>query len=462
MARIQTNSVNNLSMLMPSLFTALGRVIRQDDIPIQTFWRMFRTNETVRSGILYIIYSVLAKLGEYTHEDKKIEEFIKNQWERMDTTLPEIALQTLLGLVTGFSVGEMCIESADGKYQLYDYQFIPPWEVELNIYDSGKWKNRISSITQRSRLGGQYPIDMNRAVLFTHNGFFGNVYGESMLRCAFYPWYMIDSLLPYWGTALEQHGKPVWLGKVGSGAIDVTDPVTGNKISSLDYMLELLRTIRDESVVACSGDDDIKNISPPVGFSRDFLQAVEYLGKMIYRALMLPSLVADNSTNTGSWALGEVHWKTWALSLDYIRNSLVECLLNQPIRRLITWNIGPQKNWGTFAVKSFDPNIAEILSRSFQNMTNSGFLDPSNQDDWDYVREAIGLPKRKLEVEKPVTNPIAEAKKIGVKEPGQEEGEGEDESSQAQDEGEKKTAQRESFIRSLMAGIEERKEQVFA
>ena len=55
-----------------------------DSLPMSEYEKMYNTDETVFSGVEFLVMAALSRMGEYTHENPEIEEFVQKQLVDMD------------------------------------------------------------------------------------------------------------------------------------------------------------------------------------------------------------------------------------------------------------------------------------------------------------------------------------------------------------------------------------------
>jgi hypothetical protein len=81
------------------------------------------------------------------------------------------------------------------------------------------------------------------------------------------------------------------------------------------------------------------------------------------------------------------------MAAQRLRDQLVDCILDQVVRRLIIWNFGPQEEWGDFQMDELDPATAKIMSEIFASAVDKGIVSADRLNDLRYMREKIGAPE---------------------------------------------------------------------
>lgn len=375
-----------------------GEYLNPDKVGIEKYQEMYTYDETVSSGVDFVTLSVLAKLGTYSHPDERITDFVLQQFENIQGTIYQYVEEILsTALVNGFSVSEMIFDVVDNMLQIIDIQTLNPLYTKFELHRDGILKNRVKSVKQINSIfdsidkAEENPVE--KYIVYSHNSKNMNPYGCSRIR-AVYPVYFIKkSMLKAWAVCLERFGSPFLKGEVTPAApASITDG-RGEEIDMYTFLERTMSTVQAKTSIVVPEGVKIEAIqsaqSGTVGIA--FEKIIDYCNKMIYRGLLIPGLTAATDTN-GNRALGTVHQELFFLGLKKLTRDITEILLDQMIRRLITWNFGEQKTWGQFSVDEFDPDVANTLADLFQKAVNTGSMFNDSFDDVNVMREKIGVP----------------------------------------------------------------------
>lgn len=374
-----------------------GEYLNPDKVGINKYQEMYRADETVSSGIDFITLSVLARLGEYSHPDKKITDFILRQFERIHGSMYLVVEEILsTAIINGFSVSEMIFDVVDGLIQITDIQTLDPACVCFNLHQDGQLKNRVKGVKQTGSLfdstsknSNDNPIE--KYIIYSHNSKNLNPYGTSRLRSIYPVYYVKKSMMCSWTICLERFGSPFLKGEVGTEAPTSIFDGRGEEIGIYDFLERTMSTIQAKTSIVVPEGVKIEAIQSAqngtVGIA--FEKIIDYCNKMIYRGLLIPGLTAATDTN-GNRALGTVHQSLFFLGLKKLTRDITEILLDQLIRRLITWNFGEQETFGTFQTDEFDPDVANTLAELYQKAVNTGYLFADEFSDVNSMREKIG------------------------------------------------------------------------
>ncbi len=372
------------------LFDLLDSFQNPDRVGIDTYEKMIDTDETCSSGIEFVKLSAISRIGGYSHPVEEISRFVNAQFERVRGSISQVLDGMLGALWSGFSAGEMILEYYDGFIQLRDVQFVHPGQLSFQLHSSGPLKNRVSGVSILGDIGESVEIPVEKLLIYTHRERFGNPYGISRLKSVYSDYFVKKQMIVNWARTLEKYGSPTAVGRVEDPDAVITDE-QGNRMTQLEYMAKVLDSIQTATGVALSGSSQISFLEHGTALGGDFESAVVYFNRMIYRGLLIPSLVGDHGS-TGSQALGRTHFDLFILSLEQLVREVTDTLIDQLVRRLITWNFGPQEDWGQFNIEQFKAEDARLFAGIFREMTSAGYLSPERFEDMQHVRCRIGAP----------------------------------------------------------------------
>lgn len=95
---------------------ASGYILPPRDEALGRYRRMVQTDATVAACLEFVTMSALSRLGEYQHEDPKIREFVRMNFELLDGSFVDLCRELLSCLWAGFSVAEIVTEMRGGVY----------------------------------------------------------------------------------------------------------------------------------------------------------------------------------------------------------------------------------------------------------------------------------------------------------------------------------------------------------
>lgn len=377
-------------------FQGMGQTYNPDEFGVDKYQEMYDYDDACQSGIDFMTLSVLGQLGEYSHENEKITEFIKKQFEVMKGSILDTAEEICRdGLKCGFSVGELIFKVAQ-EVSLREVQMLDPRTVAFDIYKDGPEKNHIQAVKQYgTALGliGNMPPPVEKFVIFTHKGSYGNPYGNSALKSARPPQYFKKDALKSWAQTLHKYGSPHKDAQVASDAPPTVD-IGGEQVPTFDFLINSLKNMSAAQNLVLPEGVTMNYDGNPGDIGAVFENAINWADKCIYRAILIPGLTASsNEDKGGSRSLGETHFKLFALAVKRLRDKLVDCILDQIIRPLILWNFGLQDNWGDFKVSDKDLELTKLMSEIFTSAVDKGIISIDRLKDLRWMRNGIGAPE---------------------------------------------------------------------
>lgn len=368
-------------------------ITNPDKVPLEEYQRMDQTDETVFSGSEILIQGVLSRMGDYTHEDQEIHEFVRLNLEQMEGSFVQDCREILSAVKYGFSATEILWRRGpDGRDWLRGLQTLKPNTVSLDIHRAGPEKNKLKSVTQwRYRGHDQVEIPPEKVILLSHGKEFGNLYGCSRYKRAHKSWKIKDVLMLAWAITLERYGSPLTIAKAAGLGSMQRHPVTGQQLSTAEYLTEVMDSLNHKGSMVVPIGTEIEIMKAAQRLGSDFYEIIQYLNRSIHQAIGLPSLIAD-AGQVGSYSLGKEHTRTFQDILNQILEELTEALLEQLIRPLIVANFGPQENYGQFQVEEFDIELAAKQAEIAERLIRSGIADAESLEDVNHFRTQQGLP----------------------------------------------------------------------
>lgn len=377
-------------------------VINPDAALVQEYERMLDTDETVGASFYFLTLCVISFLGEYSHPDNpEITKFISDCFESMEGSLALACEDILSSVWAGYSVTEIIWKAYTGKIMLDYLATYHPSTITFKTNEKGRLLS-INQLALMQAMGEDLPPE--KCIVFSYRKRFGNYYGKSAFKPIRKNWLLKDAFLKMWARAADKFGTPLIVAIVPDGTI--MNPENGEEISQLEYATKMLANIQNGTALAFSTKGgtsgsgsgqvpDVKTLtSGGSGMADTFDKAINYFNKMISRGLLIPSLVFDEGARSGSLALGTSHFYGFLLMVRALFVQLKEVLLDQFISRLITYNFGPQKNWGDFSERPPSAEELKLFADIFSSLTESGYIDPTVEDDFRYARAKMGLPDR--------------------------------------------------------------------
>lgn len=389
------------SQIDSSLFLFDDCITNPDRVQAKEYERMIDTDETVEVSILFLTLSILMKLGAYQHENPKLTSFVNENFEAMEGNLHTACEEILTGLWAGYS-GTEIVWRTEGERLLLDR--LVTYHPDTVLVRVDKQTGRYMGIKQwRWFDGAPVEIAANKTILYTYRKRFGNHYGRSILKPVRKNWLLKDPILKMLARALDRFGTPFTSAIVPDE--DIADPdKPSEQISQLQYAVRILNHLQSGTGIALRYGEEGQEPKITVhgnsgsGIGEAFEKSLQYFNKMIARGILVPSLLMDEG-QSGSYSLGQSHFRIFNIMTSGIMCGLTETLLEQLVRPMIEYNFGKQKNYGSFQVENVNEEDYKLLAEVFEKLTNGNYLDAALQEDFDAVRARMGLPQRKVKAE---------------------------------------------------------------
>lgn len=378
-------------------------LLNPDTVGIPTYVRMIETDETIGAANDFLVLAVLTMLGDYQNESNpKATDLVNTALENMQGNLRTMVTEMLSSLWAGYSVSEVVYAPVGSQLLIDRVATYHPNSIRFRPDQYGQLTD--TSILQFNRFSpGGVAIPPMKAVVLTHNKRFGNHYGQSYLRRAYKNWLLKDHMLKAWGKAQDRFGTPLLGAFVPAKLYD--DPEKpGQKIRGVDLALRMLGRVGDMGAFAFELPDnkemplpDIRPLTAPAqGMGESFHTMITYLNKAIFRATLLPSMLMDEGTRTGSMAMSKTHADTFNWVVGSIFSQLNEALTEQLVRPLIDLNLGPQADYGAFVMAEERSDEQLVLAQVLHSMTVDGYLEPGVEADWQWARQQFDMPDRQM------------------------------------------------------------------
>ena len=400
---------------IPALFNSFYKFIQNPSvISVETFKRMVDTDDTIGSGIEFLVSSLAARLGQYQHPNEEIAKYVNQTLSKIDGGWISAVKSMLSGTWAGFSVSEIQWANTEEGFVPRKLVTLPPQTILFEVERTGsitkngilQYQRNFSPMSLANGIGlfgssqfgygfthtGQpdpfakygdlpYPIrapnsfsylsvriPKQKCIVYSFDGpgKFGNPYGRSLLRRAYKYYVMKDQFLQMLATALDRKGTPLTLVWADPNA-PLKDPTKassvpgedrgrrGISVSPVAAAQEAFRNIHNDSVIVLPGKKgqvfDVEALSQQSN-SSDFIAAIDLCNKSIIRALLIPSLIFSNGDGTGSFSLGQEHAETWEKILDSLLNNFESVLLKELIHPILAYNF-EEKHWKEDGMGSF-------------------------------------------------------------------------------------------------------------
>ncbi len=461
--------INELAQLMgdehqrgtpiPALYNMWFRFIQNPStVSIETFKRMVDTDETLGSGVDFLVSCLAARLGAYQHDDPEVTRFVTRALEEMEGGVTAAHKEALNACWAGFSVGEIVWANKSIGFVPAKIAALPPssilFEVDRvgSITDDGilQYQKNYNPLGIGQGFGffsgggngfsgrpdpiaklGDLPFPLRSANTFNYMsvripklktfhyswggpGNFGNPYGRSLLRRAYNWWVQKWAYAQMMGVAF---GTPLTVVYADqnvtmdqSGKLSSTEKRSrGDMVPGPVAAANAFKNVHNNSVIVLPGKKGQQfeaTVLETTSNASDFIAALQFCNQMLMRALLIPSLIFTSGDGAGSYALGQEHAKTFDKLLDSMLEGYRHAFLDQVIRQLLAYNF-PKKVWmekglGTFAKRELTQDEKQKEAEMFATAIDKGIVDTNDLSDLNKMREAMGFEPRTTPIQKPM------------------------------------------------------------
>ena len=257
--------------------------------------------------------------------------------------------------------------------------------VDRLIVDRG---SRDDQRSNHQRSDDLLPPD--KFIVYSYMPRYESPYGTSDLRAAYKHFWSKELLTKFMNIYLEKYGSPTAKGSFRRGM-----PKSGQ-----DELMRVLDTIQQKTAIVIPDDVQIELLEANRGGEAGYLQAIEFHDKQISRAILCQTLMTDEGTRVGSFALAKVHLDVLKMCLRKLKRDLEESVMQeQVIKRLVDFNFGREslgrisESGSTAAYPTFslgpleDTDVAQ-LSGVIEKLVSGQIIKP----DEEWIRGYLGLP----------------------------------------------------------------------
>lgn len=451
---------------IPALFNIFYKFIQNpSSVSVETYKRMVDSDDTIGSGVDFLVTALAARMGRYTHKSNEITEYVNKALDNIDGGFFNAKKELLSSSWSGFSVGEKIWANSDLGFLPKKIVTLPPSTLLFETDRTGEitddgilqyqrnynpafggganylfgFASATGSPQDHQRPDafaklGDFPFPLRTANTYSYlsiripklkcihyafdaQGKFGNPYGRSLLRRCYKYYVMKDAFLWMLSVALDRKGTPltVIFADPNTTLVDSDKFSTNSQTRGKDVGIRAdvaaqraFKNIHNDSSIILPGKKgqiyDLDFV-PQASNAQDFIAAVDLCNKGIMRALLLPSLIFTGGDGSGSFALGQEHAKTFDKICDGINNGLEDVLLHQLVKEILAYNF-PRSAWekdgiGSFSKRELTTDEQGKEIEVMDKAVNMGAIDMNDLKDLNNIRDKLGLDPRDTPIKKP-------------------------------------------------------------
>ena len=310
--------------------------------------------------------------------DRQVADFVRFALEDMRGSILDVLYNVLDALAKGFSVLEINYRVIDrephrGRVGLSSIKSKDPSTFS---FDTDEFMNLRG--LGRVGLRDDAILPPEKFIVYSHMPQYESPYGTSDLRAAYKHFWSKDLLIRFMNLYLEKYGSPTAKGSYKRGT----------PRAAQEELLKVLDRIQQETAVVIPDDVQIGLLEASRGGEAGYLQAIEFHDKQIAKAILSQTLMTDEGTRVGSFALAKVHLDVLKMCLNKLKRDLEESVMReQLIRPLVDYNFDVSA-YPTFTLGPIEDRDLDSLASVISKLVSGEVIRP----DEGWIREYLGLP----------------------------------------------------------------------
>ena len=389
---------------LTNFYTLLDKTVyNPDDISLEVYDRIYKNHQA--KACLNIIRFSLQQIDWFIKsDDPEVQKVVTFAMERIWNKLLKAVSKSFR---YGFSasVKVFTLANIEGKqYIIYDkIRDLDEKYCDVKVDEYGNYNG---FIYRKNTPEFKKEIDPKYSFWFTNDMEAGNLYGNSMLKDVYKPWYFSEKVHQYANRYYERFGEPLVVGRAPSGSSRVKDK-DGKVQSSQDLMATVIDSIRSHSSAQLPSDKDAegKNYLYDISYLEsqmrgfDFDNYLKRLDMEITRGLLVPDLMFQSGSG-GSYALGSAQIEAFYTNLMGIMDNVVDYVNLYIIPQLVEYNFGEGKS-AKIAYQPLSVDSRKFINEMINNLITNGRIMP----DMDQIQERSGFKFTEEEI-KPDINVV--------------------------------------------------------
>lgn len=342
-------------------------------------------------------------IGEYEHSDKKIQAWIRSNFENMSGSFSQIIRSLCSAMPFGFAVAEIVYKPFRKQWRL----------AGINVLDSARVsfegkKGRIDNVLYQEANGRRVRIPYSKCIHITNGSVtkFNDPWGSAECERAM-PFYKARQvILSDMLVSAKNNATGIWLGLadskatvelLGSNGKPIPDRA-GNAgrttVSAQEALLRQLEGIDGNNIIVTDKLNDVRSIYNSGG-ENTYQMALNTLDKYILRSFLVPELIFSEGSGTFmNNGLSLQHKNVLDSTIDAVVFDIRDQLVEKLIKFLILHNFGKQADYGKFTAKySTDPSITGQKIGNLVTALTTGIIPTSDVDVVNKLRELLEVPE---------------------------------------------------------------------
>lgn len=398
-------------------------------------WDQARRKEPIiKNGIEKLTLYICSKLGDYHHPNAMIEDFVNLNLEGNVTRwVQELADSAYW---SGFGVSETLFTKRPGPKNIRqiwveDLVNYHPTQIEFRLNDysrlthgektsysqllSGIWVPAPNTLKSKkpnkSYTGGMIRLGKHNCCHVAFGGSSNNPWGVSQLTSVLDYHLFKEAFRDMMAIALDRYGTPLLYAivppQMTSEVITEPDGTKRNKLYREAVSEVLAKAKGNQGIVLerLSKDHpvDIGTLTTGNNFADAFTQAIDFCDHNMQVGMGIPNLIMrDERSGLGNGNSSENQVEMFNILISHYFKTVTSAIVNQVVRQLIAYNFDPLtvkdiSNPGYIAELPLRPGEIDTLTKAVDTLTNLGYINPTNQEDYNHIRSLIRLPHREVD-----------------------------------------------------------------
>ena len=388
---------------------------------LQEYERIKETDVTIKSALDLAADIASGYFAGIGHPNPEVDAWIQEnlhflEWERGQTFLDLFRQWFRTSLWAGFALAEnMFVLGSDGRAWLEDVLTYQPRSIQIRPDRRGRltegnpsYSGQYSGFWQNTHLGPKN-IPAWKVSWIAHNSEFGNYYGKSYLEPV-YRWHVIEEMVgDMMVDALDRFGSPWVVVKFQNGYTTqrMVDPATGQERAmtvqeALEHQVQEVK-LGGRNVMLLGYNDptmkpEVDVITTGNNVGTTFVDVINFCDAKKLMAFMIPfGLVSYESKQDSSNI--ERQSELFYRGIRMKGEQAMKRFLGQTFHRLVKINFPGVVEPPTLAMRDLvRPEDRVALMQMVSGMTNLGYLNPTEEQDWQTVRDWVSATKRRMEL----------------------------------------------------------------
>ncbi len=394
-------------------------------IPVATFFQILVSDPIVYSCMLYMITTIIARIGEYTNADKECEKIVRDSLKRVGKI--KLCQALLTSLWAGFAALKLNWDYIDGYTTIKNILVLPPDSILLAVTPEGElddefgvmqyyynmnsgWQQNgkaFSSIGNApyaafgSFMSPQRQVSFNPMFLsafpkewrifhtFNPIGLAGNWYGTSMIQPIFRSIADKNNIQFKIQIAATYKAAPM--------VVALCDTQTQVEIEEGGATISMSENLKRTWATGAQTGFYFVDGKDAVDFTTlDNTANLEQMGSLIDRynseihaGLCTPDLVG----NSGSYANAMANNQSNEEIINNLTLHVIDTIENQFVKPNLDFAIGEDQveDYGHFELLDNSLNDKAIWAKILESSKELGVIRPKEIDDFNFIRKKLGF-----------------------------------------------------------------------